>query len=62
MFIKLFLIDNAVSARQFCSWCNQPLRDNWKHDVSIMHGGSGWIFCSWKCAYQFIKNEIIHTI
>jgi hypothetical protein len=48
--------------KYLCLWCNQSLSDNRKYDVFIMHRGSDWIFCSWKCAYQFIKNEIIHTI
>jgi YHS domain-containing protein len=48
--------------KYLCSWCNQSLSDNQKYDVFIMYRGSDWIFCSWKCAYQFIKNEIIHTV
>ena len=35
--------------KYLCSWCNQSLSDNQKYDVFIMHRGSDWIFCSWKC-------------
>jgi hypothetical protein len=66
IFISGILEDRKLEKERrrkyLCSWCNQSLSDNWKHDVSIMHRDSNWIFCSWKCAYQFIKNEIIHTV
>jgi hypothetical protein len=48
--------------KYICFWCNNPLNNNMKKDVYITHKDFAYPFCSWKCAYEFIKKEIIKEV